>query len=76
MTKPAAPVAIIVGINRYANEEPTPVEVTKAVMAVGVTKAVMAVEVTEAVMAMVAMAPSNRTDQVGRAFAEVGLNGR
>jgi hypothetical protein len=89
MAQPAAPVAIAIGINWCANKEPTPVEMPEPVVVmatmvevpkpmvtmVEVTKSMVTmVEVTKSMMAMVA--PSNRTDRVGRGFAEVGLNGR
>jgi hypothetical protein len=64
VAQPAAAVAIAVGIDWRADEEPTPVEVTKPVV----------VEVTKPVVATVT--PSNCTDEVGRSFAKVGLNGR
>jgi ribosomal protein L13E len=79
MAQPAAPVAIAIGINWCANKEPTPVEMPEPVVVmatmVEVPKPMVTmVEVTKSMMAMVA--PSNRTDRVGRGFAEVGLNGR
>jgi hypothetical protein len=70
MAQPAAPVAIAIGINRCTNEEPTPVEVPKPMMVMVATMEVPK----PVVVAMVT--PANRTDQVGRGFAEVGLNGR
>jgi hypothetical protein len=71
MAQPAAPVAIPIRIDRYANEEPMPVEVPEPVVVTVVTEAVVVT-----VTMVTVVTPPNRTDHVSCGFAEVGLNGR
>jgi hypothetical protein len=68
MAQPAAAVAIAVGIDGGADEEATPVEVTKPAV-VEMTKAPVMVPTAN-------VTPANGTDEVGRGLAEVGLDGR